>query len=65
VFFDLHGFIYAHIVPRGAAINSTYTIKGLATFMEHLKKKRPPWLSSIGGSTGSTGTMRQSIGPPV
>jgi hypothetical protein len=30
-----------HIVPRGAAINATYTIKALGKFMEHFKKKRP------------------------
>jgi hypothetical protein len=30
-----------HIVPRGTAINATYTIKALGKFLEHFKKKRP------------------------
>jgi hypothetical protein len=40
-FFNSRGLIYSHIIPRGAAIDATYTIKFLATFMDHLKKKRP------------------------
>ncbi len=40
-FFDSRGMIYTHIIPRGASINSTYTIKVLGTFLEHFKKKRP------------------------
>jgi histone-lysine N-methyltransferase SETMAR len=38
-FFDSRGIIYTHIVPRGATINATYTIKVLATFLEHFKKR--------------------------
>jgi hypothetical protein len=41
VFLDSVNLIYMHIVPRGAAINATYTIKALGKFMEHFKKKRP------------------------
>jgi histone-lysine N-methyltransferase SETMAR len=40
-FFDSRGLIYTHIVPRGASINATYTIKVLGKFLEHFKKKRP------------------------
>jgi hypothetical protein len=40
-FFDSHGLIYTHIVPRGTAISATYTIKVLVMFMDHFKKKRP------------------------
>jgi hypothetical protein len=40
-FFDSRGLIYTHIVPRGASINATYTIKVLGTFLEHFKKERP------------------------
>jgi histone-lysine N-methyltransferase SETMAR len=40
-FFDSRGMIYTHMVPRGATINATYTIKVLGTFLEHFKKKRP------------------------
>jgi hypothetical protein len=40
-FFDSRGLIYTHIVPRGASINVTYTIKVLGKFLEHFKKKRP------------------------
>jgi hypothetical protein len=54
--------IYTHIVPRGATINAAYTIKVLGTFLEHFKKKRPPWPRSSGGSTGTT---RLSIRPPA
>jgi hypothetical protein len=41
VFFDSWELIYMLIVPRGAAIITTYTIKALCKFMEHFKKKRP------------------------
>ena len=43
VFFDSEGLIYAHIVPKGAAINANYILVVLGKFLEHLRRKRPRW----------------------
>jgi hypothetical protein len=45
-FFDSRGFIYSHIVPKGAKINAIYIVKVLGIFLKKLFRQKQPELVS-------------------